>query len=53
LDVRCEATPLARGGILARLLCETAPTLHQTAQTLWTVTRRQLLGLNAISLRKL
>jgi len=53
LDVRCGTAPLARGGLLARLLCETAPTLHQTTHTLWTATRRRLLGLNAISLRKL
>jgi urease accessory protein len=53
LDVRCGVTPLARGGLLARLLCGTAPTLHQAAHELWSVTRLRLLGLNAISLRKL
>jgi urease accessory protein len=53
LDVRCGVTLLPRGGLLARLLCEQAPTLHQTAHTLWSVTRLRLLGLNAISLRKL
>jgi urease accessory protein len=53
LDVRCGVTPLARGGLLARLLCESAPTLRQAAHTLWSVTRLPLLGLNAFSLRKL
>jgi urease accessory protein len=53
LDTRFGATPLARGGLLARLLCPTAPTLHEAVKVLWSVTRRRLLGLDPIALRKL
>jgi len=53
LHARCGVTLLARGGLLARILCDTAPTLYQTAHGLWTVTRSRLLGLTAINLRKL
>jgi len=53
LHARCGVTLLARGGLLARILCDTAPTLHQTAHMLWSLTRLRLLGLTAINLRKL
>lgn len=53
LDARFGATPLARGGLLGRLLCGTAPTLHEAVNVLWSVARRRLLGLDAIALRKL
>jgi urease accessory protein len=53
MEAGCGVTLLARGGLLARLLCETAPTLHRAIHTLWSVTRLRLLGLNAFSLRKL
>lgn len=46
-------TPLGRGGLLARLLCPSAPALQQAVGTLWTLTRRRLLGLGAPCLRKL
>ncbi len=46
-------TPLGRGGLLARLLCPSAPALHEAMGTLWARARRRLLGLGAPSLRKL
>ncbi len=46
-------TPLGRGGLLARLLCPSAPALQQAVWTLWTLTHRRLLGLETPSLRKL
>ena len=53
LEVRFGATALARGGLLARLLCPTAPILHEAIAALWSVARRRLLGLGPIALRKL
>ncbi len=53
LEVRFGATALARGGLLARLLCPTAPILHEAVAALWNVARRRLLGLGPIALRKL
>jgi len=52
-QARCGVTLLARGGLLARILCEAAPALHRAVHTLWGVTRLRLLGLTAINLRKL
>ncbi len=46
-------TRLGRGGLLARLLCPSAPGLQQAVGTLWAVTRRRLLGLGPPLLRKL
>jgi urease accessory protein len=46
-------TPLGRGGLLARLLCPSAPALQQAVEALWTLARRRLLGLEAPYLRKL
>ncbi|HET8576942.1 MAG TPA: urease accessory protein UreD [Methylomirabilota bacterium] len=46
-------TALARGGLLARLLCPSAPALEQSVQTLWAGCRLRLLGLPPLALRKL
>ncbi len=53
LDARVGVTPLGRGGLLARLLCPSAPVLHEAVGALWTVARHRLLGLEALCLRKL
>ncbi len=53
LDARFAVTPLGRGGLLARLLCPSAPILHEVVGVLWGLARRRLLGLEALSLRKL
>jgi urease accessory protein len=52
-DARFAASPLARGGVLARILAPTAPTLHEVVAALWRIARRRLLGLAPASLRKL
>ena len=52
-DARVAVTPLARGGVLARLLCASAPILHQVVAVLWSLARRRLLGREGIVLRKL
>jgi urease accessory protein len=52
-DGRAGVTTLGRGGVLARLLCPSAPVLHAAIQTLWATCRRQLLGLPPARLRKL
>jgi urease accessory protein len=52
-DTRFAVAPLGRGGLLARLLCLSAPMLQEVVMVLWTLTRRRLLGLGALSLRKL
>jgi urease accessory protein len=52
VDARYAATPLARGGLLVRLLCASAPALHDAVTRLWSLTRRRLLGVDAVSLRK-
>jgi urease accessory protein len=46
-------TALARGGLLARLLCPSAPSLGESVQTLWAGCRLRLLGLPPLALRKL
>ena len=53
IDARVAVTALGRGGLLARLLCPSAPILHEVVTVLWSLTRRRLLGLPAVSLRKL
>jgi urease accessory protein len=53
LDVRFAVTPLRRGGLLGRLLSPTAPLLQEAVTVLWRLARRRLLGLEALSLRKL
>lgn len=44
---------LGRGGVIARLLCPSAPVLQASVETLWAVCRRRLLGLAPARLRKL
>jgi urease accessory protein len=53
LDARFGVTPLGRGGLLARLLCPSAPALEDAVRTLWNMTRHRLLGLPPLVLRKL
>jgi len=50
---RAGVTTLARGGILARLLCPSAPVLQVCIQTLWAHCRKRLLHLDPARLRKL
>ena len=52
-DVVLGATPLARGGVLARVLARTAPGLRACLDALWAETRRSLLGVGPLDLRKL
>jgi urease accessory protein len=44
---------LGRGGVIARLLCPSAPVLQASVEALWGVCRRRLLGLAPARLRKL
>ena len=50
---RVAVTPLSRGGLIARLLCPSAPALREAVDVLWTLSRLRVLGLNALCLRKL
>jgi urease accessory protein len=50
---RAGVTALGRGGVLARLLCPSAPALHAGVQALWARCRQRLLGLEPARLRKL
>jgi urease accessory protein len=50
---RAGVTTLGRGGVVARLLCPSAPALHAMVEALWAVSRRRLLGLAPARLRKL
>ena len=52
-DARVAVTPLGRRGVLARLLCPSAPILHDVVTALWSLVRRRILGLQAVALRKL
>jgi urease accessory protein len=52
-DCRAGVTALGRSGVLARLLCPTAPALGALVEALWTRCRRELLGLDPLCLRKL
>jgi urease accessory protein len=52
-DGRTGVTTLARGGVLARLLCPSAPVLGASVEALWARCRRSLLGLAPLLLRKL
>jgi urease accessory protein len=52
-DCRAAVTTLGRGGVLARLLCASAPALQSCTQALWARSRQGLLGLPAARLRKL
>jgi hypothetical protein len=50
---RSGVTMLGRGGVLARLLCPSAPALQAMVQALWAAARRRLMGLPPARLRKL
>ncbi len=52
-DCHAAVTTLGRGGVLARLLCASAPALQRCAQALWARCRQRLLGLPPARLRKL
>jgi urease accessory protein len=49
---RLGATALGRGGALVKLLCPSAPSLMTAAAAIWSQSRRRLLGLPALPLRK-
>ncbi|HEY7039533.1 MAG TPA: urease accessory protein UreD [Methylomirabilota bacterium] len=50
--VRAGVSALARGGVLARLLCASAPALRTGVDALWACCRRHLLGKGPLDLRK-
>ena len=50
---RVGVTTLGRGGVLARLLCPSAPALAAGVEALWARCRQSLLGLPPLRLRKL
>jgi urease accessory protein len=50
---RAGVSTLGRGGVLARLLCPSAPALAASIEALWAACRRHLLGLPPARLRKL
>ena len=50
---RAGVSTLGRGGVLARLLCPSAPALAASVEALWAACRRHLLGLPPARLRKL
>ena len=50
---RAGVSVLGRGGVLARLLCPSAPALQASVAVLWATCRRRLLGLPPARLRKL
>ena len=50
---RAALSTLGRGGVLARLLCPSAPALQVLVEALWAAGRRRLLGLPPARLRKL
>jgi urease accessory protein len=52
-DCRAGVTTLGRGGVLARLLCPTAPALSACVEAIWARCRLGLLGLGPLGLRKL
>ena len=52
-DVRAGVTTLGRGGVIARLLCASAPVLRSGVEALWTCCRRKLLAKGPLDLRKL
>ena len=51
--VRLGATMLGRGGVLVRILCPSAPALMTAVGALWKESRRRLLGLPPLPVRKL
>jgi urease accessory protein len=52
-DCRAGVSGLARGGVLVRLLCRSAPSLSACVDAIWARCRRRLLGLGPLGLRKL
>jgi urease accessory protein len=50
---RAGVCTLGRGGVLARLLCPSAPALQAAVEALWAACRRRLLGMPPARLRKL
>jgi urease accessory protein len=52
-DARYGVGSLARGGLIARLLCPSAIVLDASVRGLWTICRRTLFGLGPAALRKL
>jgi urease accessory protein len=52
-DCHGGVTTLGRGGVLARLLCPTAPALSACVEAVWARCRLRLLGLGPLGLRKL
>jgi urease accessory protein len=50
---RGGVTLLGRGGVLVRLLCASAPALEAVVESIWSICRRALLGLDPLHLRKL
>jgi len=50
---RAGVSALARGGLLVRLLCPSAPSLSSCVDAIWARCRRRLLGLGPLDLRKL
>ena len=52
-DCRAGVSALARGGLLVRLLCPSAPSLSACVEAIWARCRRRLLGLGPLGLRKL
>jgi urease accessory protein len=53
IDCRAGVSGLARGGLLVRLLCPSAPRLSACVAAVWARCRRRLLGLAPLGLRKL
>jgi urease accessory protein len=51
--VRAGVTPLARGGVVGRLLAPSAPALQCAVETVWTCCRARLWGLGPLALRKI
>jgi urease accessory protein len=50
---RAGVCALGRGGLVARVLCPSAPALQTSVEVLWAACRHRLLGLAAARLRKL
>jgi urease accessory protein len=53
VGVRAGVTTLARSGMMARLLCASAPALRSAVDALWACCRRTLLAKGPLDLRKL
>ncbi len=52
-ECRIGVTTVGRGGVLARMLCASAPQLKRVAESAWARSRRDLHGLPPLDLRKL